>query len=132
MFIGTALKRLSLGSVGYGLLVGWLLFVILCIFLIEYGNKKFPSQASMQANINLHTTGKQHLLKTFFRNLLKLDFKNAKGFASNHVRITEKGLGFPSMTAGDKLEKFKIAGFFFFLVGTLCFGIALVVIIAKS
>ena len=55
-----------------------------------------------------------------------------KGLASNTVRTVEKGTGFPSITSNDRLEKFKLAGFFIYLAGVLGFGVALVVIIAKN
>jgi len=39
---------------------------------------------------------------------------------------------FPSFASKDKMDKLKIAGFFIYILGALAFGIALVVMIAKT
>jgi len=73
MFIGTALKRINLGTIGYGILIGWLLFFILFIVQIEYVNKKYPaSRPNFQTSINLNSTGKNN----FFKIKNKANLKN--------------------------------------------------------
>jgi hypothetical protein len=64
MFIGSALKRMELGTVGYGILIGWLLYFLSSIILIEYANKKYPpSQPNFQTNINLSSSGIYNLFQ---------------------------------------------------------------------
>ena len=58
-FIGTALERINLGTVGYGILIGWLLLLLLFIVAMEYLNRKYPvSRPNFQTSINLNRTGK--------------------------------------------------------------------------
>jgi hypothetical protein len=67
MFIGSALKRMELGTIGYGILIGWLLYFFSAIILIEYVNKKYPpSQPNFQTNISLNSSGKNNLFKSLF------------------------------------------------------------------
>jgi hypothetical protein len=77
MFIGSALKRMELGTVGYGILIGWLLYFLSSIILIEYANKKYPpSQPNFQTNINLSSSGKYNLFQLFcFEKRKKKDIK---------------------------------------------------------
>ena len=68
MFIGSALKRMELGTVGYGILIGWLLYFLSSIILIEYANKKYPpSQPNFQTNINLSSSGKYNFFNFYFK-----------------------------------------------------------------
>ena len=63
MFIGTGLKRMNLGSHGYGILIGWSLFVIILYILLEIANRKYvSSEPNLSPDLYMHNIGKTNWL----------------------------------------------------------------------